>query len=631
MHMQHRILDMISSPADLKVLSDEELTILAAEIREQIISTASRTGGHVAPSLGVVELILACHCVLDCPKDKILFDVGHQAYAHKLVTGRLGMFDTLRQYKGMSGFPKAHESEYDVHPSGHASDSLSVALGMAMARDLRGTDEKIVAIIGDASLSGGMAFEALNHAGHLQTPMLVILNDNEMSISRNVGGLARYLGEKRASRNYTQAKDALQERLESKGMVGQALVDFGRNAKDSIKQMIIPEEMMFEKLGIVCTAPIDGHNITELKRTLRAVLDSDVPVLMHVVTKKGAGYEPAEQRPDIFHGVGPFDIETGQVKKGSSNIPKYTGVFADAIVREAAQDENIVAITAAMKDGTGLAKFAEAYPDRFVDTGIAEGHAVGLASGLALGGKKPVVAIYSTFMQRAFDQMVINNALPNLNVVFCMDRAGLVGDDGPTHHGVFDIAYSRTIPNLKMLAPSDESELVHMLHTALALDGPVVVRYPRGEARGVPLPEAPEVLETGKSRLLRDGSDVAILAFGRMVQEAEGAADILEAEGLSVRVVDMRWVKPFDEEAVYAAARDCKLMVTAEEGVIVGGIGEGILEALAAKPPEKVPPIITVGIPDRFVSQGKVSQLHRELEIDAQGIADRIRAKLSEL
>lgn len=629
--MQHRILDMISSPADLKVLSDEELTILASEIREQIITTASKNGGHVAPSLGVVELILACHCVLDCPHDKLLFDVGHQAYAHKLVTGRLGIFDTLRQYKGMSGFPKAHESEYDVHPSGHASDSLSVALGLAMARDLRGSDEKIVTIIGDASLSGGMAFEALNHAGQLQTPMLIILNDNEMSISRNVGGLAKYLSEKRASRKYTHARDALQERLESRGRLGQGVVDFGRNAKDAIKQMLIPDEMMFEKLGIVCTAPVPGHDITALKHTLRAALNADVPVLMHVVTKKGAGYEPAERRPDIFHGVGPFDIQTGEVKKGSSTIPKYTGVFADALVREAAEDKDIVAITAAMKDGTGLAKFAEAYPERFVDTGIAEEHAVALASGLALGGKKPVVAVYSTFMQRAFDQMVINNALPNLNVVFCMDRAGLVGDDGPTHHGVFDIAYARMIPNMKIMAPSDEAELVNMLHTALRLDGPVTVRYPRGEARGVALPEVPEVLEVGKSRMLRDGSDVAILAFGRMVQEAEGAADILEAEGVSVRVVDMRWVKPFDVDAVYAAARDCKIVVTAEEGVIEGGIGEGILEVLAANPPEKIPPVLTIGIPDRFVSQGKVSQLHRELEIDAQGIADRIRAKLADM
>lgn len=629
--MEHRILDMISSPADLKLLTDEELGILASEIREQILLTTSKNGGHVAPSLGVVELTLACHSLLDCPHDKLLFDVGHQSYAHKLLTGRLGIFDTLRQYKGMSGFPKAAESPYDVHPSGHASDSVSVALGLAMARDLRGGDEKIVTIIGDAALSGGMAFEALNHAGQLQTPMVVILNDNEMSISRNVGALATYLGHKRASREYTQARDGLQSALEAKGDWGHGLVDFGRNVKDSIKQMIIPGEMIFEKLGFLCTAPVPGHDIAALKHTLRVVLDAEVPVLMHVVTKKGMGYAPAEQRPDVFHGVGPFDLATGEVKKSSSSAPKYTSVFGKALVREAAANEDIVAITAAMKDGTGLNEFAERFPKRFIDTGIAEEHAVALASGLAIGGKKPVVAIYSTFMQRAVDQMVINNALPDLDVVFCLDRAGLVGDDGPTHHGVFDIAYTRMIPHMKIMAPSDEAELVHMLHTALSLHGPVALRYPRGEARGVELPDAPEVLEVGKSRTTREGSDVAILAFGRMVQEAEGAADILAEEGVSVRVVDMRWIKPFDEDAVRRAAMECSLVVTAEEGVIEGGIGEGILEALAANPPAKVPPVLTFGIPDRFVSQGKVALLHKEVGLDAESMANRIREKLADM
>ena len=605
--MEHRILDMISSPADLKLLTDEELGILASEIREQILLTTSKNGGHVAPSLGVVELTLACHSLLDCPHDKLLFDVGHQSYAHKLLTGRLGIFDTLRQYKGMSGFPKAAESPYDVHPSGHASDSVSVALGLAMARDLRGSDEKIVTIIGDAALSGGMAFEALNHAGQLQTPMVVILNDNEMSISRNVGALATYLGHKRASREYTQARDGLQSALEAKGDWGHGLVDFGRNVKDSIKQMVIPGEMIFEKLGFLCTAPVPGHDIAALKHTLRVVLDAEVPVLMHVVTKKGMGYE------------------------SSSAAPKYTSVFGKALVREAAANEDIVAITAAMKDGTGLNEFAERFPKRFIDTGIAEEHAVALASGLAIGGKKPVVAIYSTFMQRAVDQMVINNALPDLDVVFCLDRAGLVGDDGPTHHGVFDIAYTRMIPHMKVMAPSDEAELVHMLHTALSLHGPVALRYPRGEARGVELPEEPQVLEVGTSRTTREGSDVAILAFGRMVQEAEGAADILAEEGVSVRVVDMRWIKPFDENAVRKAAMECSLVATAEEGVIEGGIGEGILEALAANPPAKVPPVLTFGIPDRFVSQGKVPLLHKELGIDAEGMARRIREKLASM
>ncbi len=627
----HRILDMISSPADLKLLTNEELSILAREIREQIITTTSNTGGHVAPSLGVVELILACHCVLDCPHDKLLFDVGHQSYAHKLVTGRLRDFDTLRQFGGMSGFPKASESVYDVHPSGHASDSISVALGLAMARDLRGSDEKIVSIIGDASLSGGMAFEALNHVGQLQTPMVVILNDNEMSISRNVGALARYLGEKRASREYTRARDSVQSALEASGPLGRGLVDLGRNAKDSFKQMVIPGEMLFEKLGIVCTAPIDGHDIAALKRTLRVCLEAEGPTLMHVVTKKGKGYAPAEENPSKFHGVGPYDIASGEVKKSASTAPKYTSVFGKAIVAEAALDEDIVAITAAMKDGTGLADFAEKYPKRFIDTGIAEEHAVALASGLALGGKKPVVCLYSTFMQRAIDQLIVNNALAETNVVFCLDRAGLVGDDGPTHHGVFDMAYCRMVPGMRMMAPSDEAELVHMLHTALKLGGLVALRWPRGEARGVELPTEPKLLEIGKSRTTREGSDVAILAFGRMVQEAEAASDMLADEGVSVRVVDMRWVKPFDEGAVRKASEECKLVVTVEEGVIEGGIGEGILEALAANPPKSMPPVLTLGIPDRFIEQGKVSQLHRELGIDAKGIAARVRQKIAEL
>ena len=629
--MEDRILDMITSPADLKLLTDEELQILATEIREQIITTTSKTGGHVAPSLGTVELILACHSVLNCPHDKLLFDVGHQAYAHKLVTGRLDRFDTLRQYQGLSGFPKASESPYDVHPSGHASDSVSVALGLALARDLRGGDEKIVTIIGDASLSGGMAFEALNHVGQAQTPMLIILNDNEMSISRNVGALANYLGHKRASKSYTRTRDHIQNVLESKGSWGRGLVNLGRNIKDSIKQMIIPDEMLFEQLGFLCTAPVPGHDITALKHTLRAMLEADVPVLMHVVTKKGAGYAPAEAHPDKFHGIGSFDIATGEVKKSASQIPTYTNVFGKALIAEAERDESIVALTAAMKDGTGLASFAEKFPGRFVDTGIAEEHAVGMASGLAIAGMKPVVAIYSTFMQRAIDQAIINNALPNLHTVFCLDRAGLVGDDGPTHHGVFDIAYLRMIPHMKVMAPSDEAELVHMLHTALALDGPVALRYPRGEARGVALPDEPQVLEVGKSRTVREGCDVAILAFGRMVQEAEGAADILANEGVSVRVVDMRWIKPFDKEAVYAAAKECRLVCTAEEGVIEGGIGEGILETLAECPPKKVPPLIVFGIPDKFIQQGKVALLHRDLGIDAQGMAGRIRTKLAEL
>lgn len=621
-----RILDIVSSPADLKLLDDEELSILAQEIREEIVTATSQTGGHVASSLGAVEIILAAHAVLDCPHDKLVFDVGHQAYAHKLVTGRLDEFKTLRTYGGLSGFPKPGESPYDVHPSGHASDSLSVALGLAEARDLAGGDERVVAIIGDAALSGGMAFEALNHIGQAQTPLVVILNDNEMSISRNVGALMKHLGYMRASTQYRQTRDSLQEVLESSGVVGNALANFGRNVKESMKQFIIPRSMIFEQLGIMCTAPIDGHDIKALRETLAAVLETDGPVLMHVVTRKGSGYEPAVRNPEKFHGIAPFDIATGEVKKKPCSAPSYTSVFGRALVEEARRDERIVAITAAMKDGTGLGLFAEEFPDRFIDAGIAEEHAVGMASGLAIGGRKPVVAIYSTFLQRAIDQMATNNALVDLDVVFAIDRAGVVGEDGPTHHGMYDLVYTRMVPNMRVLAPSDEAELVHALHTALALGGPFAIRYPRGSAEGVPLPEQPCVLEEGKARVLREGDDAAILAFGRMVPRALGAAELLSRRGIEARVVDMRWAKPLDAREIARAAQT-KLLVTVEGGVIEGGVGEGVLGELARQ--GLAVPALTLGIPDRFIPQGKSDDLLHDLGLDAEGIAASVESRLA--
>lgn len=626
--MNERILDMVSSPADLKVLTNEELSILAQEIREEIITVASETGGHVASSLGAVEIILAAHSMLDCPHDKLVFDVGHQAYAHKLVTGRLDEFKTLRSYGGLSGFTKPDESPYDVHPSGHASDSLSVALGLAQARELSGGDEKIVAVIGDAALSGGMAFEALNHMGQTQTPMVIILNDNEMSISRNVGALMKHLGYMRASTQYRETRDFVQEKMEKSGPFGTALANFGRNMKESLKQFIIPRSMIFEQLGILCTAPIDGHDIGLLRETLAAVLDTDGPVLIHVVTRKGAGYAPAVADPEKFHGIAPFDIATGEVKKKSASAPTYTSVFGKALVAEARRDERIVAITAAMRGGTGLDAFFEEFPDRFVDAGIAEEHAVGLASGLALGGKKPVVAIYSTFLQRAIDQIVIDNALPNLDVVFAIDRAGVVGEDGPTHHGMFDIAYMRMIPHMRVLAPSDEAELVHALHTALALGGPFAIRYPRGAAEGAPVPDEPEVLEEGRARVVRDGGEVAVLAFGRMVSRALGAADILAQRGIDARVVDMRWVKPLDAEEIARAAQT-KLVVTVEGGVVAGGAGEGVLGEMARQ--GLCAPTLNLGIQDRYVPQGKVDLLLHDLGLDAEGIASSVEKRLARL
>ena len=624
-----RILDIIASPADLKLLSNEELSILAGEIRQEIVTTTSKTGGHVASSLGAVEIILALHSLLDCPKDKIVFDVGHQAYAHKLVTGRLKDFGTLRTYGGLSGFPKPSESPYDVHYSGHASDSLSVALGLAEARDLAGADQKVVALIGDAALSGGMAFEALNNIGQAQTPMVIILNDNEMSISHNVGALMKHLGYMRASSQYRQARDNVQEHLESSGPVGKAITNFGRSMKESMKQFVIPHSMIFEQLGIVCTAPIDGHNIAQLRETLRAVLNADGPVLMHVVTRKGQGYMPAVRNPEKFHGIAPYNIATGEViKSGKPSAPKYTNVFGKALVAEAENNTDIVAITAAMKGGTGLDEFAEKFPKRFVDTGISEEHAVGFAGGLAAGGKKPVVALYSTFMQRAIDQMIINVALPKLDVVFAIDRAGIVGADGPTHHGVFDLVYARMVPNMRVLAPSNEAELVHGLHTALAMGGPFAIRYPRGEAEGVPLPEVPEVLPEGKARMVREGDDVALLAFGRMVGYACKAAEALEQQGISVRVVDMRWVKPLDADAIREAA-GTKLVVTVEEGVIAGGAGEGVLGEMACMGLHT--PALNLGISDAFVTQGGVGQLLHEQGLDAEGIATSVKDRYQQL
>ena len=624
--MTGRIIDAISGPGDLKVLTDNELAIVAEEIRSQIIQTASHTGGHVGSSLGAVEIILALHAELNCPTDKIVFDVGHQAYAHKILTGRLDVFDTLRQQGGISGFPKPSESPYDVHPSGHASDSLSVALGLAKARDLRGTRERVVALIGDAAISGGMAFEALNQIGQDQTQMVIILNDNEMSISRNVGALMNHFGEMRALNEYRDRRDFMQKRMEAAGPAGRFMLSWGRNAKDSMKHFFLPERtMIFEQLGITCTAPIDGHDISALRRTLRTVLHTHGPTLVHVVTKKGAGYEPAMRKPETFHGVGPFDAQTGKPVCGKPTAPKYMDVFGQALVREARLDGDIVAITAAMKSGTGLSAFADEFPHRFIDVGITEEHAVGLASGLAIGGKKPVVAIYSTFLQRAIDQMAIDVALPNFNVVFAIDRAGLVGDDGPTHNGVYDLVYTRMIPNMKVFVPSDEAELVNGLHTALALEGPVAVRYPRGSGRGVAIPEQPETLPVGKARTVRVGDDVAILAFGTMVAQAEAAADALAESGVSARVVDMRWAKPLDVDAIRQAA-GTRLVVTVEEGVTIGGVGEGILAVLADEGLQV--PSLVLGLPDRYVPQGPVLALYHEVGLDGQGIAASILARL---
>ena len=620
--VEPRILDAISAPEDLKVLTYPELSILAQEIREEIVSTCAENGGHIASSLGAVEIVLAAHRVLNCPHDKLVFDVGHQAYAHKLVTGRRSQFPKLRTYGGLSGFTKPEESPYDAHPSGHASDSLSVAAGYAKAAQLNGSNEKVVAVIGDASLSGGMAFEALNYIGQAQLPMVIILNDNMMSISRNVGALMKHLGNMRADNRYRKLRDAAQEELEASGVLGKILLDLGKRAKESAKQFFLASSMIFESLGITCTAPIDGHNIRELEDTLRLVLQTEGPVLVHVVTKKGAGYAPAEQDPERFHGVGPFEVATGAAKPKKPAPPAFTTVFGQALLEEGRADDAVVAITAAMEGGTGLKPFAEQFPERFIDVGIAEENAVGLASGLAFAGKKPVVAIYSTFLQRSFDQIVVDCALSQANVVLAIDRAGLVGEDGATHHGAFDLVYMRTVPHMRVLAPADEADLVNALHTALALPGPVSLRYPRGNGMGVSVPEVPQMLEVGKSRLVREGSDACVLAFGPVAYRAMEAAEMLAEEGIDVRVVDMLWAKPLDKEAVLAAA-ETGCVITAEEGAMVGGCGEGVIEVLAQHRAQCS--VTTLALPDRFVRHGSVPQLLHEVGLDAEGIAESVR------
>ncbi len=607
-----RILDHISSPADLRELDDRQLAELSSEIRDLLVNTVSKTGGHLAPNLGVVELTLGLHRALDCPTDKIIWDVGHQSYVHKLITGRQDGFDTLRQYGGVCGFPKRSESPYDTFDTGHASNSLSVALGLAEAREARGGHENIVAVIGDGSMTGGMAFEALNHIGHQGTPLVIILNDNEMSIAQNVGALASYLARVRLDPRYNRLRDDVETAL-GKTKLGAAMVAAGEAAKESVKQLLVPG-MLFEELGLKYVGPIDGHDVRAVQSAVARAIKIDGPVIVHAVTRKGAGYSHAEENPDAFHGVSPFSVDTGKTNSSSGPM-SYTEAFSTSLIAEAERDERIVAITAAMPSGTGLDRFAERFPKRFFDVGIAEQHAVGFAAGLALGGRVPVVAIYSTFMQRAYDQLIMDVALQNLHVVFCLDRAGLVGEDGPTHHGVFDLTYLRSIPNLMVMAPADEAELANMLHTALAADGPVAIRYPRGRGVGVELPEEPIVLEAGHAEIRRRGSDVVFLAVGRMVGVAEGAADLLADEDVAASVVNMRWVKPIDLETVSWAASNHRLLVTIEENTGLGGMGSGVLEGLADL--DATIPVLRLAVPDCFVTHGAMSRLLSDVGLDA--------------
>ena len=618
------ILDQISSPEDIKPLGPAQLAQLASEIRERLVSTVSVTGGHLAPNLGVVELTIGLLRALNLPTDRVIWDVGHQSYVHKLLTGRRERFSTLRQYGGVCGFPKRNESPYDTFDTGHASNSISVALGLAKARDARGGNETIVAVIGDGSLTGGMAFEALNHAGHLGAKLIVVLNDNEMSISENVGALASYLARVRLDPRYTRLRDGVEGAISKVPGIGRGLVEVGEAAKESFKQLIVPG-MFFEELGWTYVGPINGHDVQKVEDAVRRAKSLDGPIIIHAVTHKGQGYAPAEQSPDTFHGIAPFDVSTGKVPD-STGAPSFTEVFGEAIVSEATRDERVCAITAAMPTGTGLDRFRDAYPDRFYDVGIAEQHAVGLAAGLALGGRRPVVAVYSTFLQRAYDQVIMDVCLQNLPVVFALDRAGLVGEDGPTHHGVFDMSYLRAVPNLTLCAPADEAELVDMLHTGLASESPFAIRYPRGKGAGVALPREPSVLEAGRAQVRRTGTDVALLAFGRMVGVAERASQLLMEAGVSASVVNMRWVKPLDLETVAWAAQRHDLVVTIEENTSIGGAGSAVLEALADM--DMTTSVMHLGVPDCFVTHGAMARLLSDVRLTPDGVRDAVLGRL---
>ena len=620
---QDKILDRVNSPLDLKTLTLQEMNQLAEEIRQLIIEVVSRNGGHLAPNLGVVELTIALHRVFDSPKDKLIFDVGHQAYIHKILTGRKDTFPTLRQYKGLSGFPKRQESEHDAFGVGHSSTSLSAADGIAAARDLKGGDFNVVAVIGDGAMTGGMSFEALNHIGDTKRRLIIILNDNEMSISKNVGAMSRYLYQLRTGETYNKLKRNMENWLSGLSH-GDDVLEVIDRVKGGVKYLVAPESM-FEHLGIKYFGPVDGHDIEALLPMLVAAKKEEGPVLIHVITKKGKGYAPAEERANEFHGTGPFDIATGKKITKPGAPPSYTEIFGRTLVELAEKDDRIVTITAAMPDGTGTNKFAKAFPERFFDVGIAEQHAVTFAAGLAAEGIKPVVAIYSTFVQRAYDQVLHDICMQNLSVKLCMDRGGLVGDDGYTHHGVFDYAYLIPMPNMTVMAPKDENELRHMLLTAMEYnDGPVSLRYPRGSGVGADISEPLHTLPIGKAERVRDGDDLVIWAIGSMVAEAEKTAAILKDKGISAGVVNMRFAKPLDEEMLARDAAETHRIVTMEEGVVLGGVGEAVMQALNRHNLLQATAIRTFGIPDKFVSQGDKKLLMHDIGLAPEQMAEQI-------
>jgi len=614
----NRLLDAINNPEDLRKFPITDLPILAAEMREEIIGTVSKTGGHLASSLGAIELAISVHYVFNTPKDIVLWDVGHQAYAHKILTGRRKNFSTLRQLGGLSGFPNKDESpEYDVFTTGHSSTSIATALGLAVARDLKGQTNKIIAVIGDASLGGGMAFEAMNHAGHADKDMIVILNDNELSISHSVGALSKYLNRIIVNPAYNKIRSDVEKLLKRIPRFGFRAYRAARKLEEGLKNLLIPG-MFFEEMGFRYFGPIDGHNIAQLTKTFRNLMNLKEPILIHVITKKGKGYKFAEEDPSSFHGTGPFVLETGK-KLVSSDKVTFTDAFGDKMAEMGEKDHRIVAVTAAMLDGTGLNKFASKFPNRFFDVGIAEEHAVGFSAGLARGGFRPIVAIYSTFLQRGYDQIIHDVCLQNLPVIFCLDRAGLVGEDGPTHHGVFDISYLRHIPNLVFMAPATADELKDMLEFAISLNRPVAIRYPKGITPAAI--SSSFAISLGKAAMLKEGKDVAIVGLGSMADMALKVSELLSKKRISAAVMNPRFIKPIDERAIADICNNIKRVVTIEEGVLEGGFGSSIIE-FAEKSNIRNVKIKRIGLPDKFIEHGKKSELFLKYNLTPDAICD---------
>jgi len=616
-----KILDKINSPEDLKKLPPEKLPLLADEIRALILEVVSRNGGHLASNLGVVELTIALHYVFDSPRDKIIWDVGHQCYTHKILTGRKDLFPTLRQQGGLLGFPGREESDHDVYNTGHASTALSAAMGVAVARDKRKENHKVVAVVGDGGLTGGVAWEALNQIGQHREKIIIVLNYNEMSISQNVGALSRYLTYLVSGQHYLRIKDQAKSILKSIPAVGWPMIKVGRAIEDAVKKTFFPG-LVFEELGIRYIGPVQGHSLPSLIEVFEEAKTYDGPVLIHCVTQKGRGYAPAQANPEKFHGAAPFNRATGKPLSNSTK-PTYSAVFGETLVGLARKDEKVIAITAAMREGTGLSHFAREFPDRFYDVGIAEQHAVNFAAGLALRGFKPVVAIYSTFLQRAYDQLYHDVSLMDLPVVFALDRAGIVSDDGPTHQGINDIVYLRHMPHMIVMAPKDENELQRMLASALSYPHPAALRFPKGQGVGVALEENPQKIPLGKGELLREGKNL-LLALGSMVYPALRAAERLEKEGFSLAVVNARFAKPLDEETILRYARKGGIVITVEEGVLAGGFGSAVRELLDREKRFDVR-FRSIGLPLEVYPVGKSDQIKQKFGLDADGLSAQIR------